>query len=192
MILGFLRMTEISRLIIGAWSVDPAACRIVAGGEQRVLEPKVMDLLVLLASEPNRVFSREELHGHLWPDVTVGDDSLARCVFKLRKALSDDAEAPRFVETITKRGYRLIAPVGGPGATAPEPRPAARLYRPWAVAAVAVAGLAAVATVGMVLMARPGPGFYPAEPGTSAAAEAARHKVLAEEDRRRQDERERR
>ena len=70
-----------------------------------------MDLLFLLASEPNRVFLKEEIYGRLWPGVTVGEDSLARCVSKLRKALADDAEAPRFVETVAKRGYRLIAPV---------------------------------------------------------------------------------
>jgi len=57
------------------------------------------------------VILRDDLMAALWPGVTVGEDTLARCVFKLRKALEDDPRHPDFVETIAKRGYRLIAPV---------------------------------------------------------------------------------
>ncbi|MET0271389.1 MAG: winged helix-turn-helix domain-containing protein, partial [Phenylobacterium sp.] len=67
-----------------------------------------MDLLFILASRPNEVFSREALTRELWPHTTVGEDALARCVFKLRRALEDnEAGSPR-VETIPKRGYRLL------------------------------------------------------------------------------------
>ena len=71
------------------------------------LEPRVMELLFLLASRPNEVWSREEIQEALWPGVVVGEDALARLVFKLRRALGDDPKAPRFVETLPKRGYRL-------------------------------------------------------------------------------------
>ena len=68
-----------------------------------------MDLLFLLAGAPGRVFSREQILEALWPGLIVGDDALARTVSKLRQALGDDARAPRYIETISKRGYRLLA-----------------------------------------------------------------------------------
>ncbi len=76
-----------------------------------------MDLLFLLARAPGKVFSREQILEALWPGLIVGDDALARTVSKLRQALGDDAKAPRYIETISKRGYRLladVAPVVGP------------------------------------------------------------------------------
>lgn len=78
-----------------------------------------MDLLFLLAGAPGRVFSRERILDALWPGLIVGDDALARTVSKLRQALGDDARAPRYIETISRRGYRLLAdvvPAVGPDA----------------------------------------------------------------------------
>lgn len=96
---------------VGAWRVDREACALHGpGGEQRV-EPKVMDLLCLLAGHPGRVLSRERIMAALWPGLVVGDDALARTLSKLRQALGDDAKSPRYVETIAKRGYRLLAEV---------------------------------------------------------------------------------
>jgi len=96
---------------VGDWRVDPAAGRLTREKETATLEPKVMDLLVLLAARPNEVFSKDDIFSALWPGVTVGEDTLARAVSKLRKALGDASKAPRYVETIPKRGYRLIAAV---------------------------------------------------------------------------------
>ncbi len=70
-----------------------------------------MDLLFLLASQPGQVVTREQLMVTLWPGLVVGEDSLARTVSKLRQSLGDDAKAPRYIETIAKRGYRLLAEV---------------------------------------------------------------------------------
>ena len=102
---------------VGEWHADRATCTLAGpAGEQR-LEPKVMDLLFLLAGTPGKVFSREQILDALWPGLIVGDDALARTVSKLRQALGDDAKAPRYIETISKRGYRLLAdvvPVVGP------------------------------------------------------------------------------
>jgi transcriptional activator of cad operon len=96
---------------VGAWRVDREACALHGpDGEQRV-EPKVMDLLCLLAAHPGRVLSRERIMDALWPGLVVGDDALARTLSKLRQALGDDARSPRYVETIAKRGYRLLAQV---------------------------------------------------------------------------------
>jgi transcriptional activator of cad operon len=114
---------------VGAWRVNREACALHGpDGEQRV-EPKVMDLLCLLAEHPGRVLSRERIMDALWPGLVVGDDALARTLSKLRQALGDDAKSPRYVETIAKRGYRLLAEVEGiaaggvsddPGASPPS------------------------------------------------------------------------
>jgi DNA-binding winged helix-turn-helix (wHTH) protein/Tfp pilus assembly protein PilF len=123
---------------VGAWRVSARAGRLSRQGVERTVEPKVMDLLVLLASRPGEVITREEIVGALWPETIVGDDTLARVVSKLRKAFDDDAKTPAFVETISKRGYRLIAEVDlAPAAVMP-----ARRWRQSAFAAVAAALLA--------------------------------------------------
>ncbi|MEM8995757.1 MAG: winged helix-turn-helix domain-containing protein [Acidobacteriota bacterium] len=80
----------------------------------RRLEPKVAALLELLANRAGELVTKEEVTAALWPDVVVGEDALPRCLSKLRRALGDDAKSPRYVETVPKRGYRLIARVGGP------------------------------------------------------------------------------
>lgn len=102
-------MKDVGTIRIGPWMLDLATGELSSETAHRRLEPKTADLLALLASAPSRVFSREEIFAALWPDVTVGEDTLARSVSKLRKALGDDPKAPRFIETIPKRGYRLIA-----------------------------------------------------------------------------------
>lgn len=116
------------RSLIGDWSVEPTLDALQRGGETVRLEPKAMELLVALASRPGEVVSREELLSAVWPGVVVGDEALSQAVTKLRKALGDDVRAPIYIETISKRGYRLIAPVkpladrpGAEMAAAPAP-----------------------------------------------------------------------
>ena len=93
---------------IGPWMLDPASGELIKGDAQIRLAPKTASLLALLAAKPGEVVAREEIETALWPGVTVGEDSLARLVSKLRKALGDDPKAPRFIETLPKRGYRLV------------------------------------------------------------------------------------
>lgn len=84
---------------------------IIKDNNEIPLEPKVMHLLCLLASNPKSTFSKEEITNYLWPSTVVGDDTIARCISKLRKALGDDAKSPIYIETISKKGYRLIQSV---------------------------------------------------------------------------------
>ncbi|MBU1394810.1 MAG: winged helix-turn-helix domain-containing protein [Gammaproteobacteria bacterium] len=70
-----------------------------------------MDVLLLLARRAGEVISREELLATVWSGSVVGDDTLTQAVIKLRKALGDDTRSPSYIETIAKRGYRLIAKV---------------------------------------------------------------------------------
>lgn len=81
------------------------------GGEEVRLEPKVMQVLECLAATPGEVVSRDDLVARVWPGVFVTDDVLHRAIRELRRAFGDDTAKPAYVETIRKRGYRLIAPV---------------------------------------------------------------------------------
>lgn len=96
---------------VGDWHADRDSGELTGPSGVLRLEPKVMDLLFLLAAQPGQVLTRERIMEALWPGMVVGEDSLARTVSKLRQALGDDAKAPRYIETISKRGYRLLAEV---------------------------------------------------------------------------------
>lgn len=115
---------------VGGWSVDPGLNQIRRGDEIIRLEPKVMEVLTFLCAHPGEVVSREALLAALWPGIIVGDDSLTQSVIKLRKALGDDPKKPAYIQTIPKRGYRLLAPVSdeetstGNGLKAVGPLPA--------------------------------------------------------------------
>lgn len=128
-----------------------------------------MDLLLLLAAHPGQVLGRERITAVLWPEVLVGDDSLARTVSKLRQALGDDAKSPRYIETLSKRGYRLLAPVSeAPVRAAGDMRPSV-LARPGVLLVAALlGGLAVAASVGWYMTSRAG-SPEPAPPGTDAA-----------------------
>src|SRR5205814_10110142 len=90
------------------------------------------------------VVTREELRGRLWPADTYVDfdHSLNAAVRRLRDALGDSAENPRFVETVARRGYRLLASVNGNDTATPPPQPADRSFRRrWWWIAVGLAAL---------------------------------------------------
>lgn len=97
--------------IVGEWLVEPALERITKGEQQEKVEPRVMDLLVCLASRPGEVVSREDLESLVWSGMVVGYDALSSAVIKLRKAFHDDSRQPQIIQTVSKRGYCLIADV---------------------------------------------------------------------------------
>jgi pimeloyl-ACP methyl ester carboxylesterase/DNA-binding winged helix-turn-helix (wHTH) protein len=86
------------------------------------LTPKALALLEYLASRPGRLIKKNELLDAVWPGVFVADGALKVCIREVRRALGDDAQAPRFIETAHRRGYRFIADVSHsiPGPTAPS------------------------------------------------------------------------
>ena len=75
------------------------------------LEPKIMQVLVCLAAHAGQVVAKERLMRSVWPDIFVSDDVLTRSISELRRVFGDDAKEPRFIQTIPKSGYRLIAGV---------------------------------------------------------------------------------
>lgn len=151
-----------SGLRIGQWWADPTTNELrQAGGEAVRIEPKAMEVLMALAVRSGEVVSRERLLAEVWGGVVVGDEALTQCIIKLRRALGDSPKAPAYIETISKRGYRLIAAVGAEAA--PRPRPKRR----WRIAAAA-AVLAIAAALAYYLSApeRPRPAAGIAEPLT--------------------------
>lgn len=96
---------------IGKWQAYPSRGVIEAEGETIQLEPRVMDLLVCFARHPDEVLSKEQLIQKVWPDTFVADDVLTSAIWKLRQALGDDPKSPGYIETIPRRGYRLLAEV---------------------------------------------------------------------------------
>lgn len=93
---------------LGAYRVVPETGEIESGGRRRRVEPKVMAVLEYLVARGGRVVSKEELLAAVWPDCIVTEDVLWRTVSELRRALGDDSRAPRYIETLPRRGYRLV------------------------------------------------------------------------------------
>ena len=104
---------------VGEWWVDPDSGRILRGDDEVKLEPKVMAVLVSLAQHPGKVLSRETLESTVWAGTVVGYDALSNSVIKLRKALGDDRRHSRYIETVSKKGYRLVAEVRPPNSDTP-------------------------------------------------------------------------
>src|SRR5215468_12670954 len=95
---------------IQEWVVSPQLNSLRSNGRMVHLEPKVMQVLVCLAKSSD-VVSKEKLMRTVWADTFVTDDVLTRSISELRKVFDDDKKNPRFIQTIPKGGYRLIAPV---------------------------------------------------------------------------------
>ena len=96
---------------VGDWLVQPDQCRISTADRTVQVRAKVMDLLTYLAARPGEVVSKERLLDDLWGSQAVSESALTRTVTELRQALGDSADAPHLLETIPKRGYRLIGSV---------------------------------------------------------------------------------
>ena len=112
---------------LGPWTVIPERGLIRQGDRKEHLEPMVMDVLVVLASRQGAVVTRDQLVHDVWNDRFVTDEAIVAKIATLRQKLGDDSKNPKYIETIPRRGYRLIMPVKIPGASGLEPaKPAYR------------------------------------------------------------------
>ena len=96
---------------IEGWLIRPSLSRIERAGQAVHLRPKSMEVLLFLARRAGQVVSRAELLDATWPGVSVAEEGLTRCITDIRQAFGDSPDRPAYVETVAKRGYRLIAPV---------------------------------------------------------------------------------
>ena len=104
----------------GPFEFDPRSGHLRTEHRTQRLAEQPLALLIALLERPGEMVSREELRGRLWPDGTFVDfeHGLNSAVSRLREALNDSATTPRYVETIPRRGYRLLVPVGIDGPSA--------------------------------------------------------------------------
>src|SRR5579862_9425475 len=104
-----------SRLIhFGLFETDLGAGELRKNGSKIKLQDRPFEILTILLERPGQLVTREEFRQRLWPADTFVDfdHSLNASINKLRQALDDSADNPRFVATVGRRGYRFIAPVG--------------------------------------------------------------------------------
>lgn len=107
--------------LLGDWRVEVRTRRLSRGDETVVLEPRPMAVLVALCRQPGEVVSVEALLQDCWPEATtLGDNPVHKVVAGLRRALGDSAATPRYLETIRKEGYRVVAPLGVLSAQGPR------------------------------------------------------------------------
>ena len=95
--------------MVGDRIVDPATRRISRGSETTRLSPKAMHVLTTLREARGSVLSRADLMDEVWAGVTVGEEVLTHAIAEIRRAIGDSARHPRFLETVHKSGYRLVA-----------------------------------------------------------------------------------
>jgi len=96
---------------LGDWVVEPTLDRITRNGREVRLRPRAMDVLTALSLAAGKLLSKREIIDTVWRTEFVGDHALTQVIAELRAALGDDARAPKFIENIPRRGYRLVAPV---------------------------------------------------------------------------------
>ena len=96
---------------VGGWTVLPEQNLLQRDGQSIKLEPRAIELLVYLARRPGKVVTAQDLMADVWRGRIVEDSAIYKRINELRKAFGDDAREPRFIETIPKRGYRLVATV---------------------------------------------------------------------------------
>jgi DNA-binding winged helix-turn-helix (wHTH) protein/DNA-binding transcriptional ArsR family regulator len=96
---------------LAGWLVQPSLNRLSFNDQVIHIEPKLMDVLVYLADNAGRVMSKIDISDAVWPDLFITESVITRSIAGLRRAFGDDAKDPTFIETISKRGYRLIAAV---------------------------------------------------------------------------------
>ena len=141
---------------LGQLMVEPTTGVVTGPGGREKLDPKVMDVLVMLAQHAGRVVMREEMLSRLWPDSVVTDESLSRCIYELRRQLSlagGDERYKAMLETVPKRGYRLkagVLPLAADPAQAPPSRPRRLLVAVAAATVIVVAAAVAWFGQGMV------------------------------------------
>src|SRR5580765_7587186 len=130
----------------GIFEADLRAGELRRNGIKIRLQEQPFQVLAMLLERPGEIVTREELHSRLWPADTFVDfdHGLNAAVKRLRDALGDSAENPRFIETLARRGYRLLAPVNGPAhETALLPHAGPSWRKVLAVAVLLVTGVVA-------------------------------------------------
>jgi TolB-like protein/DNA-binding winged helix-turn-helix (wHTH) protein/Tfp pilus assembly protein PilF len=109
------------RFLVGDWTADRQTLTISRGNIVRALEPRAFAVLCYLAERPKQLIAVDELLDELWAGTVVTPNAATRIIALLRKSLDDEAKQPRYIQTVARSGYRLIASVS-PEKAAPSRR----------------------------------------------------------------------
>jgi eukaryotic-like serine/threonine-protein kinase len=107
-------ITDRSQFRIGDLLVVPDRLMVVRDGQEIALELRMMEILIALAENAGQTLSTAHLLREFWGNEVYGDNPVIKTIARLRKAIADDSRDPRYIETISKAGYRLIAPLSRP------------------------------------------------------------------------------
>src|SRR5436190_11351678 len=88
-------------------AIDCQNFRVQKGEQKKALGPRAFDLLVYLIEHRDRVVDKQELFEQVWKETFVTDNALTKAIKEVRRAIGDEADAPRYIETVPKRGYRF-------------------------------------------------------------------------------------
>jgi len=105
------RKSPVSEYRFADVAIDAADFRVRQAGEIRKITPRAFEVLLYLVEHRGRTVEKQEIFEQIWRDQFVSDNALTRIVKEIRRVLGDEASAPRFIETVPKRGYRFIAEV---------------------------------------------------------------------------------
>lgn len=110
----------------GPFELDIDAGELRRDGRRVKLQPQPFRLLLLLTSRPGSLITREEIRSDLWPEGTfvAFDQAVNFAIKQIRDAIGDSADRPVYLETVTRQGYRFVAPVAGDPPTSAAPPPA--------------------------------------------------------------------
>ena len=97
----------------GPYQLDLSRRVLLCDGETISLTPKATEILIKLVSKAGQVVEKDQLLKEVWPNTFVEEANLSQNIFTLRKALRDDRNEPKYIETIAKRGYRFVGSVKG-------------------------------------------------------------------------------
>jgi DNA-binding winged helix-turn-helix (wHTH) protein len=95
----------------GSFRLDVVEKQLLCKGECVSLTPKAFDTLLILIEHSGEILEKEELMRLLWPDTCVEENNLSQNIHMLRRALGDDSERPRYIQTLPRRGYRFLVDV---------------------------------------------------------------------------------
>jgi TolB-like protein/tetratricopeptide (TPR) repeat protein/DNA-binding winged helix-turn-helix (wHTH) protein len=110
---------------LGEFHVFPIQGRIRGPTGETLVHPRAMEVLLCLAESPGELLERDLIQQRVWGKLPVSDTTLTRCIGELRHAFEDHHEHPRYIQTVQKRGYRLVAPLTRDGASAASGEPTA-------------------------------------------------------------------
>ena len=98
-------------LFINKWRISESENKAFHADKEVLLQPLCMSLLIFLSKRPGKVVARKHIIDSVWKGRVVSEDALNNSIRKIRKALNDDPKKPQLIETINKKGYRLVADV---------------------------------------------------------------------------------